>query len=103
MTVTSEPATGTLDRDPRAAVAGAVPDSTAARALHAVHYAILAPSLHNSQPWLFQWRLDPLLIEIAADTRRQAPVLDPRCRQLVISCGAALKNLTVGLRAAGLS
>ncbi len=51
-------------------------------------YAILAPSGHNSQPWLF--RVTSNSIELYADRSRALPVVDPDDRELIISCGAAL-------------
>jgi nitroreductase len=61
--------------------------------------AVLAPSVHNTQPWRFALRDDSL--ELRADRDRQLPVLDPTGRQLVISCGCALLNARVALAAAG--
>ena len=48
-----------------------------------VELACRAPSVHNTQPWL--WRLDGDRIELHADRRRQLPVADPSGRNLVIS------------------
>ena len=59
-------------------------------------YAILAPSSHNSQPWLFRLREDG--VELYADRRRALPVVDPRDRELTMSCGAALDHLAVAAR-----
>ena len=56
-------------------------------------YAILAPSIHNTQPWLF--RLHTTDVEVFADPRRSLPVVDPYGRQRTLSCGAALFNLRV--------
>ncbi len=61
-----------------------------------LQYAVLAPSSHNTQPWLFRVRGDRL--ELWADTARTLPVADPQRRELVISCGAALFNLRLALR-----
>ena len=61
-----------------------------------VNYATLAPSAHNSQPWLFRVRRHA--IELYADLRRGLPAVDPNNRELVISCGAALHNLVLALR-----
>jgi len=61
-----------------------------------VNYAALAPSSHNSQPWLFHVLTDQ--IELYADLRRALPAIDPNHRELVISCGAALHNLVLALR-----
>jgi len=63
--------------------------------LFALRYAILAPSSHNSQPWRF-W-IDGGAVELYADQSRRLPVVDPADRELVMSCAAALKNLTVAL------
>lgn len=72
-------------------------DSTdAAKLRFLVHYAVLAPSGHNSQPWLFDVVDDTL--ELWADRNRALPVVDPDDRELVISCGAALANVRVALR-----
>lgn len=65
-----------------------------------VRYAVLAPSSHNSQPWLF--RLDGEELELRADRTRALPVVDPDDRELVMSCGAALFTLRIALRAFGL-
>ena len=56
-------------------------------------YAILAPSPHNTQPWLF--RLNAKDVEIYADPRRALNVLDPEGRELTMSCGAVVLNLEV--------
>lgn len=58
-----------------------------------VRYAVLAPSGHNTQPWLF--RVQEGRLELIADRTRCLPVVDPEDRALVISCGAALFNLAV--------
>lgn len=63
--------------------------------------ATLAPSVHNTQPWHFVLRRD--VLDIYADRSRQLLVLDPRARQLVISCGCALFNARTSLAAAGLA
>jgi nitroreductase len=65
----------------------------------AARRAIRAPSIHNTQPWHFVVRGDAL--EIHADRTRQLNVLDPRGRQLMISCGCALYNARVAIAAAG--
>ena len=58
-------------------------------------YAVLAPSSHNSQPWLF-W-IDGPRLELYADRSRRLPVVDSDDRELVMSCGATLRNLRVAL------
>ncbi|ARV58579.1 nitroreductase [Nostocales cyanobacterium HT-58-2] len=61
-----------------------------------LNYAILAPSGHNTQPWLF--RIAHETIELYADRTRALPVNDPLDRELTISCGAALLNLQLAIR-----
>ncbi len=58
-------------------------------------YAILAPSNHNSQPW--QFRVAGNVLELFADRRRSMGVIDPKDRELVIGCGAALFNLRTAM------
>ncbi len=67
----------------------------------AVKYAILAPSNHNSQPWVFRVCDDH--VELFADRSRRLPVVDPDDRELVISCGAALFHLRLALHHFGLA
>jgi nitroreductase len=61
--------------------------------------AIAAPSVHNTQPWLF--RLRDGGVDVYADRGRQVPVIDPDGRELVISVGAAVFNLRVAMLALG--
>ena len=61
----------------------------------ALRYAVLAPSSHNSQPWLF--RVEGNAVGVYADRRRRLQVVDPDDRELVMSCGAALYNLRLAL------
>jgi hypothetical protein len=61
----------------------------------ALRSAVLAPSSHNSQPWLF--RQTGAALELLADRARALPVVDPEDRELIISCGAALRFLRVTL------
>ncbi|MGZ5406101.1 MAG: Acg family FMN-binding oxidoreductase, partial [Nocardioides sp.] len=63
---------------------------------YVLRYAIRAPSGHNTQPWRFAISDD--LLHLYADRSRRLPVVDPKDRALVISCGAALAHLTVALR-----
>lgn len=62
--------------------------------------AMLAPSTHNTQPWLF--RCTGTGIELRADPRRSLPVTDPDHRELVVSCGAALFTLRTAIHALGI-
>ncbi len=61
-----------------------------------LNYAVLAPSSHNTQPWLFRIVGDG--VELYADRTRALPVVDPNDRELIMSCGAALFNLRIALR-----
>ncbi len=61
-----------------------------------LNYAVLAPSVHNTQPWLF--RIVGSEVELYADRTRALAVADPEGRQLIISCGAALFHLQVAMR-----
>ena len=55
--------------------------------------AIAAPSVMNTQPWLFSRRDDG--VDLLVDRTRQLAVADEHGRAMVISCGAALLNLRV--------
>lgn len=61
-----------------------------------VRFAVLAPSSHNSQPWLF--RILEQRLDLYADRTRALPVTDPEDRELLISCGSALHHLEVAAR-----
>jgi nitroreductase len=61
--------------------------------------ATAAPSVHNTQPWLFRPRGD--VVDVFADRRRQLATLDPEGRELLVSVGAAVFNLRVAVRAHG--
>ncbi|MBA3874573.1 MAG: nitroreductase, partial [Anaerolineae bacterium] len=56
-----------------------------------LNYTILAPSLHNTQPWKFTVHDNE--IRVLADRTRQLQVADPDARELYISLGCALENL----------
>ena len=58
-----------------------------------------APSLHNSQPWWF--RASGNLLELHVDSSRNLPQTDPDGREMLISCGAALYGLRLGMRKLG--
>ncbi|MGI9157331.1 MAG: Acg family FMN-binding oxidoreductase [Marmoricola sp.] len=64
-----------------------------------VELACRAPSVHNTQPWV--WRISGNVLELRADRARQLDVSDPDGRNLTISCGAALHHALVAARALG--
>ena len=68
-----------------------------------LRYAVLAPSGHNTQPWLFKIAGSNNTIEIYADRSRALPVVDPDDRELVISCGAALYHLRLAANHFGIA
>src|SRR4030095_2675860 len=69
--------------------------------LTAVAVATRAPSVHNTQPWLF--RLIDGGVELYADRRRQLGVSDPTGTALRVSCGAAIFNLRLAFAQLGLA
>ncbi len=58
-----------------------------------------APSLHNTQPWKIQAR--DSCVELYADRARMLTQVDPSGREMLISCGAALYGLRLGMRKLG--
>ena len=65
-----------------------------------LHYAALAPSVLNTQPWRFA--TEGHVARLYADRTRQLRQIDPEGRELIVSCGAALLNLRVAARHFGL-
>jgi nitroreductase len=60
--------------------------------------AARAPSVHNTQPWRF--RVTAEAVELYADPARRLR-MDLVGREMVISCGAALFGLRLGIRSLG--
>lgn len=77
---------------------GQGPPIPAAQADYLIATAARAPSVHNTQPWRF--RVGQRAIEMHADPRRKLRV-DPAGREMLISCGAALFGLRLGVRSLG--
>lgn len=71
------------------------------KARAAVGLATLAPSSHNTQPWLFA--VNEAGVSLYMDRSRALPVADPDDRELTISCGAALYQLRLALAFAGVA
>jgi len=61
--------------------------------------AMLAPSSHNTQPWVFKLGDDK--ISLYADRTRALPANDPDDRELTISCACALLNARAAAAARG--
>ncbi|WP_254897344.1 hypothetical protein [Amycolatopsis sp. Hca4] len=61
--------------------------------------AVLAPSIYNTQPWLFRCTTGE--VEVHGDFRRALPVTDGENRELALSCGAALFNLRTAIHHRG--
>ncbi|GAA1636832.1 Acg family FMN-binding oxidoreductase [Catellatospora bangladeshensis] len=68
--------------------------------LEAARDALAAPSVFNSQPWI--WRTGNDSLQLFADQHRRLAT-DPDSRQLLISCGCALHHACVALSANGLN
>ena len=58
-----------------------------------------APSVHNTQPWRFRAHENGL--DLYSDRSRRLRVIDPEGREMLISCGAALFGLRLGIRHLG--
>ncbi len=71
------------------------------RARSLIARAVLAPSSHNTQPWIF--RLSESAVDLYADRTRALPANDPEDRELAISCGCALMNLRIAAASNGLA
>lgn len=65
-----------------------------------VHYATLAASSHNTQPWLFRLETDRIII--LPDFSRRCPAVDPDDHHLYASLGCAAENLLLAAATVGL-
>ncbi|MEC3957917.1 nitroreductase family protein [Nocardia sp. CDC153] len=65
----------------------------------AVRLAGRAPSLHNSQPW--RWEFDGTTLRLFSVPARLLPATDTAGRQMLLSCGVALGHLRAALAADG--
>ena len=67
--------------------------------MRAAAAGIRAPSLHNTQPWMFRLRAGA--IEVLADPARQLLVADLSGWAVRLACGAAVYNARLALAVAG--
>jgi nitroreductase len=65
----------------------------------ALSLAVRAPSVYNSQPWL--WRVGNQSLQLYANPDLRFPHTDPDDRDLILSCGAALNHCAVAFGALG--
>jgi nitroreductase len=63
------------------------------QSLFLVNYAVLAPSIHNTQPWKFAVSEDR--VHVFVDKTRWLRVADADQRELYLSVGCALENLVI--------
>ncbi len=67
-----------------------------------LEYAVLAPSIYNSQPWKFSLSASDGAIEVYPDEARARPLeLDPGQRELYLALGACLENIVLAGPALG--
>lgn len=65
----------------------------------ALQWAILAPSGHNTQPWIL--REHPAAVDVVADYSKRLPIVDPDDRELIMSCAALTTHLELALGSFG--
>ena len=68
--------------------------------LDALAYAILAPSSHNRQPWMFEL-IGEDRIDVYCDLDRRLPETDPFDRQITVSFGCMLELLSLAATKTG--
>lgn len=62
-----------------------------------LQYALLAPSSHNTQPWIFS--VIDSKINIRFNIERKLPISDPVEREMYISMGCCISNIYMALNA----
>ncbi|MEB3980018.1 nitroreductase family protein [Mycobacterium sp. 663a-19] len=74
-----------------------LPDAETLRAVLAL--ATRAPSINNTQPWL--WRVGRNSLHLYSNPGMRLPNTDPDGRDLMLSCGATLNHCVIALAATG--
>lgn len=64
------------------------------------YLASLAPSGHNTQPWMIRF-IEPLHWIICNDKRKWLPAVDPMQRETILSIGAFIQNLEYAAHSLG--
>ncbi len=67
-----------------------------------MEYGVLAPSVYNSQPWLFQPDEKRGSLDLYADLKRARPVgIDPQLRDLYLALGACAEFMAIAASGLG--
>ncbi|MCA9693598.1 MAG: hypothetical protein KC636_28645, partial [Myxococcales bacterium] len=98
----ADPTTAAWSHDQRELAADA---TLGERVRFALGFAILAPSIRNTQPWRFTLAADgdAAVVTLACERARVLAVADPEGRAATLSCGAALECLTLSLARLGVA
>lgn len=91
--------TGSLDGYERSVAAMRSAFAARPETTELVRAAALAPSGHNTQPWVFHAEADA--IRISPDLSRRTPIVDPDDHHLFVSLGCAAENLAIAGSALG--
>ena len=75
-------------------------DNVAEKMEFLLRYAVLAPSTHNTQPWLF--KITDSSCQIFLNPSLRLPEADPKGRDLYISIGCCLENLILAAKYFGM-
>jgi len=89
-----------LELNPYEAIKSPMPPGGDERLECLLAWALLAPSPHNTQPWI--WSVQNGVVELRGDYSRLLPVADPDGRELLIGCGCALEHFLLRLGLEGI-
>ena len=79
---------------------GANADGLSEDETNILYLASLAPSGHNTQPWVITI-IEPKQWRIGSDRTRWLPAVDPDNREMILSIGTFLENLSLAARIQG--